>query len=30
MTGDAVGDDFDWLDGENCVTCGMHWSDCEC
>lgn len=31
MTGDEVGDDFDWLDGdENCVTCGMHWADCEC
>ncbi len=30
MTGDEVGDDFDWLDGEDCVTCGMHWSDCEC
>ncbi len=31
MTGDEVGDDFDWLGAdETCVRCGLHWADCDC
>lgn len=27
---DDVGDEFDWLDGENCTSCGLYWEDCTC
>lgn len=27
---DDYDDMADWLDGDNCVRCELHWEDCTC